>query len=86
MSTTQRTAANVQLAVFFLARPNVEVSALDLVPLGGLAWRTRVSNLRKSPWNLDIRNETRTARRADGSAYKASFYRYVPAQAQEIAS
>jgi hypothetical protein len=87
MSTNQRTAACIQLAVYFLARPNQDIPAPDLVPLGGLcSWRTRISDLRKAPYHLDIRNETRTARRADGSAYKASFYRYIPAEEGRIAS
>ena len=83
----ERTAACVQLAVFFLARPNQRISAVDLMPLGGLcSWRTRLSDLRKPPYNMDIRNETRTQRRADGTAFKASFYTYQPVTAARIAS
>ena len=82
-----RTAALVQLAVYFAARPGQHISALDLMSLGGwCSWRTRISELRKPPYNMDIRNETRTQRRADGSPYKASFYLYVPAAERQIAS
>jgi hypothetical protein len=65
-----------QLAAYFKARPNVWVDGFDLAMVaGGYAWRTRVSDIRKPPFNMTIQN--RQVRIA-GSKAVASQYRFVP--------
>ena len=64
-----------KLASYFQARPNEWISALQLMSVGGvLAFRTRISNIRKPPYSMDIENRIERRGRA-----KHSFYRYVPA-------
>ena len=69
---------NEKLAAFFLARPNRWIDAHELLRVAGFAgWRTRVSDLRKPPFNLQIENRWRVQ---DG--YRISEYRLVPAAAE----
>ena len=59
----------------FQANENVWVNADLLASCGGrYAWRTRISDLRKPPYNLSIENRQRKAR----EGYTISEYRYVP--------
>ena len=69
-----------KLAVFLKQRPNVWIDARELLSVAGFAaWRTRLSELRKPPYNMQIDNRTRRV-----ASYTESCYRYVPpAQAQE---
>lgn len=63
------------LAAYFTARPNTWISALDLMPLGGLCgWRSRLSDLRRAPHFLNIRNQTRVVIAADGRRVLISEY------------
>lgn len=80
MSTIPRTKTRPSrleaLAAFFIARPNSWQSALDVMPIGGtLSWRSRVADLRRPPWNLNIRNRQRMVRRPDGTKVLISEYR-----------
>lgn len=61
------------VAAHFRAHPNQWVSAYTLMEVGGrMAWRTRVSDVRR----MGLHIENRVERDAAGVAQ--SFYRYVP--------
>jgi hypothetical protein len=69
MSATLREA----VAAHFRAHPNQWVSAYTLMEVGGrMAWRTRVSDVRRM--GLTIENQVQR----DGAGVAQSFYRYVP--------
>jgi hypothetical protein len=60
------------LARVFIARRGEWIDGRSLAAVGGAyAWRTRISDLRKAPWHLDIENRVRTI---DGGV-KVSEYR-----------
>jgi hypothetical protein len=62
-----------RLAAFFKARPGEWIDGRDLATVAGAyGWRTRVSDLRRQPYNLTIENRPR---REDG--YTRSEYRFV---------
>lgn len=65
-----------RLADYFQRRPGQWLSAFDLADVGGLlSFRTRVSELRRPPFNLDVENRVRRGQRADGTPYSISEYR-----------
>jgi hypothetical protein len=65
-----------QLADYFLKRPLVWIDGRTLATIGG-AWRSRVSDVRRSPFNLTIENRQRHVR-VDDQAFTISEYRYRP--------
>lgn len=65
------------LAEFFKARPNVWIDGKSLEFAGRYAWRSRVSDLRRSPHFMRIVNRQRGERRPDGSRYVVSEYVFV---------
>lgn len=67
------------LAEFFKARPLVWIDGRELEIAGRYAWRTRVSDLRRAPYFMNIENRQRRIAREDGTMYVVSEYRYVPA-------
>lgn len=67
-----------RMADFFRARPNVLVSALTLEQSYGLRWRTTVSDLRFSPYLMDVRNHQVPYVTHDGRHKRKSFYQFVP--------
>src|SRR5688572_12505812 len=70
---------NDRLMEFFHARPNVWVDGRELSRIAGAyGWRSRVSDLRRRR-GMTLENRQRTITRDDGSAYKVSEYRFVPA-------
>ena len=72
---------NDRLAAYFRSRAGEWVNAHDLLPVAGFAaWRTRTSELRKPPYNMQIDNRV-----AIVNGYKRSFYRYVPAAKENAA-
>lgn len=63
-----------QLAAYLQARPNTWIDAHALLQVAGFAaWRTRLSECRRPPFNLTIENRTR---RVNG--YTVSEYRFTP--------
>ena len=64
------------VAQVFRARPGEWISAIDLTKAGGLlSWRTRISDLRKPPYSMQIENRTERH-----PAYgTVSFYRFTDA-------
>jgi len=67
-----------RLAAFFRAHPRVWFDGRELAAIGGqYAWRTRISNLRRAPFHLTIRNRQRKVN-ADGRSYVISEYCYLP--------
>ena len=67
-----------QLAEFFRRSPGRWHDARELFGVAGAyGWRSRISDLRRSPFNLDIRNRQRTIRQAGGRPFVVSEYRLV---------
>lgn len=70
-----RNSACARLANLLIARRGEWVDGRDLSRIGGYAaWRTRVSNLRKAPWSLDVKNRYRHVQE-DGRKFVISEYR-----------
>ena len=69
-----------RLAQFFRERPYQWFDgAHELATIGGkYAWRSRISDLRRSPYGYQIDNRQRSVKRPDGTTYTVSEYRYVP--------
>lgn len=78
-TTPRRESLTTRLAVFFRERPGQWVDArTELVPRFGFGgWRTRVSQLRYPPFNMQIDNDWRNVTR-DGKTWRESAYRYTP--------
>lgn len=71
-----------QLAALFKAQPNAWIDGMELARIGGqYAWRTRVSDLRRAPWHMDIENRERKVE-VEGRRFTVSEYRYVQAGEQ----
>lgn len=71
---------NAKLAAFFLARPYEPISPRTLAEIAGFAgWRTRVSQIRKQPYSMDIRCDVERVQRGDQSI-QVSSYRFIPAE------
>jgi hypothetical protein len=61
----------------FRARPNVWIDGLELAERGGrYAWRSRLAELRRPPFNMRIVNRQRRVGRPDGSTFVVSEYRF----------
>lgn len=57
---------------YFRARPNTWISALELMQQRAcLSFRTRISDLRYAPYDMDVRNRQEVVR-----GTRRSFYRY----------
>lgn len=68
-----------RLANFFRQRANHWLDARELFPVAGhCGWRSRISDIRRAPFFLNIENRQRTIRQADGTAFTISEYRLVP--------
>lgn len=75
-----------RLAQFFHRRPNVWIDGRTLATIAGnYGWRTRVSELRKPPFNMTIENRQRHVR-VRGAAFTISEYRFVGDEAADSAS
>jgi hypothetical protein len=62
-----------RLAAFFNARPGEWIDGMELGRIAGsYAWRTRVSDLRRPPYNLTIENRQRRQGRRVVSEYRLS--------------
>lgn len=74
-----------RVAAFLKAHPGQWLPATAFEDVAGRqAWRTRLSDCR-TQLGMDIENRVRTVRREDGSTWKLSEYRYVPANLLEMA-
>lgn len=63
-----------RVAALFKAYPNQWLDGRQIAQVGGYAaWRTRVSDLRRAPFNMVIENET-----VRHEGYTVSRYKYVP--------
>src|SRR5690348_9909747 len=75
-----------KLAAYFRQFPNHWIDGRALAHVAGsYAWRTRVSDLRKPPFNMAIENR-QVKRRSGDETFVVSEYRYVPADEQRVAS
>ncbi len=65
-----------RVAELFRSRPNERVDTFTLEQAGGRrAWRTRVADLRRAPYFMDIENEQVRVKDADGHVVRIdSFY------------
>lgn len=64
-------------AAYFKARPNVWISALELMQQRAcLSFRTRLSDLRYPPYDMQIDNKQERHKGSDGRMVTHSFYRY----------
>lgn len=72
-----RVSLAAKLADYFKAWPNQWIDGKELAQwAGAYGWRTRVSELRKPPYNMTIENRVRPA--VWSSKVKVSEYRYLP--------
>ena len=71
---------NDRLATYFRERPYQWVNAHELLTVAGFAaWRTRLSELRRAPFNMTIQNRQRRVFMTSLQAQRTiSEYRYVP--------
>jgi hypothetical protein len=68
-----------KVAALFHAEPNVWIDGRTLSTIAGCyGWRTRVSDCRRQ-FGMRIVNRQRRVKKADGSSYVVSEYRYEPA-------
>lgn len=68
-----------RVAQAFQNRPNQWIDGRELAQIGGAyAWRSRVSDCRKPPFNLRIDNRVRAMQDEDGRRWTRSEYCYVP--------
>jgi hypothetical protein len=67
-----------RLAAFFRERPGCWIDGRRLGAIGGCyAWRSRVSDLRRAPFYMEIENRLRAVSTDDG-LITVSEYRFVP--------
>jgi hypothetical protein len=73
------------LAALFKERPNVWLDGAGAIAeiAGRYAWRSRISDLRRPPFNMTIANRQRHVRRSDGGAFVVSEYRFVDSYQQD---
>lgn len=69
-----------RLADHFRRHPGVWFDGRTLATIAGAyAWRTRISELRRLPYMLDIENRVQhITERPSGRRYRVSWYRYRP--------
>jgi hypothetical protein len=71
-----------KVADFLRSHAHQWIDGRDLSRLGGCyAWRSRVSDCRRAPFNLRIENRQRRVRTDDGRTVIVSEYRYSPSAA-----
>ncbi len=67
------------LAKFFLARPGVWTDGKQVASVAGWSgWRARLSDVRRPPYNLDVRNRRRSVRVGDHTV-RLTEYCFTPA-------
>ena len=80
-----RVSLTAKLARYFAARPNQWINAKELLHIAGFAaWRTRLSELRRPPYNMVIENSVERID-CDGDMLTLTRYRYVPREQEEAA-
>jgi hypothetical protein len=66
------------VADLFLTFPGEWIDGRRFATVGGAyAWRTRIAECRKPPYNMVIENRVRIVKK-DGQTWKVSEYRFVP--------
>lgn len=72
-----------RVAALLKAREGQWVDGRDIAAVGGYAaYRTRLSDLRRSPYAMQIDNRVRTVEVEPGRFVKISEYKFVPADQQ----
>src|SRR5262245_27400703 len=67
-----------RLADLFIAKPDIWIDGRDLANVAGAyAWRSRVADIRKPPFNLRIVNRQRRVKTDGGSTFVISEYMNV---------
>lgn len=67
---------NEMLAAYFHRHRGQWIDGRDLEFAGRYGWRSRVSNIRKPPFNMTIENRQRNCRARNGNAFVVSEYRF----------
>jgi len=67
-----------RLAHCFREHPNVWFDGTHLSFAGKYAWRSRVSDCRRAPFFMTIRNRQRSVRTPEGGSFVVSEYRFEP--------
>jgi hypothetical protein len=68
-----------RLANLFRRSPGRWFDGRELATVAGCyGWRSRVSDIRRAPYNLRVENRQRTVTQPDGSVFVVSEYRLVP--------
>jgi hypothetical protein len=68
-----------RLAEYFRSHPDQWLDGRELARVAGnYAWRTRVSDLRRVPFSMQIINRQRHCRTPAGESFTISEYRFVP--------
>jgi hypothetical protein len=81
----ERTRA-ARLADYFRERPGCWIDGRELGPIAGTyAWRTRISDLRRAPFYMQVDNRMRTIK-TDAGTITVSEYRFVPPAAAQAMS
>jgi hypothetical protein len=75
----QPTTRTARLAALFKSKPNVWLEGVEELAAvaGKYAWRTRLSELRRAPFHMNIRNRQRRVRAEHGASYVISEYMCV---------
>jgi hypothetical protein len=74
---TKRRSLIESLAIFFGAHRGEWIDGRQLLQIAGAyAWRSRVSELRRPPFGLEIENRVRRVKRPDGTTFRTSEYRW----------
>jgi hypothetical protein len=67
-----------RVAALFIARPGEWIDGRVIAQVGGqYAWRTRIADVRREPFNLAIRNRQRRVKTATGENFIVSEYMHV---------
>lgn len=68
-----------KLARLFQAHKEKWIDGRELAAVGGTyAWRTRVADLRRAPYTMNVENRQRRVRQPNGTNWIVSEYRYLP--------
>lgn len=78
-ATTHPSSLCASLAALFRAHRGEWLDGRELARVAGAyGWRTRISELRRPPYTMHIRNRQRRIARGDGSRFVVSEYAWLP--------
>lgn len=75
---TPTTTMAARVARYFRERPGQWVAGRTIATFAGMyAWRTRISDIRRAPYFMQIQNRQRRVLRDDGTPFTISEYRFI---------